>query len=93
MVTIPAWVRGPKWTNIAFIVRPWATLRMAVLHFQLKRVPASYAIAVITLLATSKRRRPIPVDSSYGTSVTGLSRPVETLSSTTPPTFFRTSTT
>ena len=36
--------------------------------------------------ATSKRRRPIPVDSSYGTSVTGLSRPVETLSSTVPPT-------
>ncbi|KAG1173078.1 hypothetical protein G6F70_006042 [Rhizopus microsporus] len=75
MVTIPAWVRGPKWTNIAFIVRPWATLRMAVLHFQLKRVPASYAIAVITLLVialrlqTLIRQPPNAVDLSLSTVV------------------------
>ncbi|KAG1171135.1 hypothetical protein G6F70_007218 [Rhizopus microsporus] len=33
----------------------------------------------------SKRRRPIPLDSSYEAPVTVLSRPVETLSSTAPP--------
>ena len=34
----------------------------------------------------SKRRRPIPLDSSYEATVTVLSRPVETILSTAPPT-------
>ncbi|RCH85329.1 hypothetical protein CU097_007165 [Rhizopus azygosporus] len=57
-----------------------------VLHFRLKRILASYTIAVVTSLTASKRRRSIPVNSSYEAPVTVLSRPVETLSSTAPPT-------